>query len=107
MGDSEITIARKSALGAAGPLGRHRRADVVTADHGHTSRIIDPQTTADHSPGAISVLTTDEGSPMTINDATNLHGRPQSHTGTEVRVAAQGRRPPTCSASSTSPTSST
>jgi alkaline phosphatase len=25
---------------------------VVTADHGHTSQIIDPQTDADHSPGA-------------------------------------------------------
>jgi alkaline phosphatase/streptomycin-6-phosphatase len=63
---------------------------VVTADHAHTSQIIDPQTASDHSPGAISVLTTDEGSSMTVNYATNLDGRSQSHTGSEVRVAAQG-----------------
>jgi uncharacterized protein YjbI with pentapeptide repeats len=63
---------------------------IVTADHGHTSQMIDPQTASDHSPGAISVLTTDEGSPMTVNYPTNLDTRSQSHTGTEVRVAAQG-----------------
>src|SRR5689334_16321663 len=43
---------------------------VVTAEHGHTSQIIDPQTAADHSPGAISVLTTNEGVNMTANYAT-------------------------------------
>ncbi len=63
---------------------------IVTADHGHTSQIIDPQTAADHSPGAIATLLTKEGQPMVVNYATNLHGRSQSHTGTEVRVAAQG-----------------
>jgi alkaline phosphatase len=63
---------------------------VVTADHGHTSQIIDPQTTADHSPGAISTLLTHEDVSMVVNYATNLHTRSQSHTGTEVRVAAQG-----------------
>jgi alkaline phosphatase len=63
---------------------------VVTADHGHTSQIIDPPTASDHTPGAMATLITHEGQPMTINYATNLHGRSQSHTGTEVRVAAQG-----------------
>src|SRR4029077_20259725 len=63
---------------------------IVTADHGHTSQIIDPQTMSDHSPGAISILTTHEGVDMVVNYATNLHTRSQSHTGTEVRVAAQG-----------------
>jgi alkaline phosphatase len=63
---------------------------IVTADHGHTSQIIDPQTATDHSPGAIATLITHEGQPMVVNYATNLHGRSQSHTGTEVRVAAQG-----------------
>jgi alkaline phosphatase/streptomycin-6-phosphatase len=63
---------------------------IVTADHGHTSQIIDPQTAADHSPGAISTLITQEDVQMVVNYATNLHGRSQSHTGTEVRVAAQG-----------------
>ncbi len=63
---------------------------IVTADHGHTSQIIDPQTAADHSPGAIATLVTADGQPMVVNYATNLHGRSQSHTGTQVRVAAQG-----------------
>jgi len=63
---------------------------IVTADHGHTSQIIDPQTATDHSPGAIATLITHEGQPMVVNYATNLNGRSQSHTGTQVRVAAQG-----------------
>jgi alkaline phosphatase len=63
---------------------------IVTADHGHTSQIIDPPTATDHSPGAIATITTHEGQPMVINYATNLDGRSQSHTGTEVRLAAQG-----------------
>jgi alkaline phosphatase/streptomycin-6-phosphatase len=63
---------------------------IVTADHAHTSQIIEAQTANDHSPGATSTLTTDEGVPMVVNYATNLDGRSQSHTGSEVRVAAQG-----------------
>jgi alkaline phosphatase len=63
---------------------------VVTADHGHTSQIIDPQTATDHSPGSIATLITADGQPMVVNYGTNLAGRSQSHTGTEVRIAAQG-----------------
>jgi alkaline phosphatase len=63
---------------------------IVTADHGHTSQIIDPATATDHTPGAMATIITHEGQPMTLNYATNLPGRSQSHTGTEVRVAAQG-----------------
>ena len=63
---------------------------IVTADHGHTSQIIDPPTAADHSPGSIATLITKDGQPMTVNYGTNLAGRSQSHTGTEVRIAAQG-----------------
>jgi alkaline phosphatase len=63
---------------------------VVTADHGHTSQIIEPQTATDHSPGAISTLVTADGAEMVVNYATNLDGRSQSHTGTQVRIAAQG-----------------
>jgi alkaline phosphatase len=63
---------------------------IVTADHGHTSQIIEAQTATDHSPGAIATITTHEGQPMVINYATNLDTRSQSHTGTEVRVVAQG-----------------
>ena len=63
---------------------------IVTADHGHTSQIVEAQTATDHSPGAIATIITHEGQPMVVNYATNLDGRSQSHTGTEVRVAAQG-----------------
>jgi len=63
---------------------------IVTADHGHTSQIVEAQTATDHSPGAIATLITHEGQPMVVNYATNLDGGSQSHTGTEVRVAAQG-----------------
>jgi alkaline phosphatase len=63
---------------------------IVTADHGHTSQIVEAQSAADHSPGAIATLITADGQPMVVNYATNLDGRSQSHTGTEVRIAAQG-----------------
>ena len=68
------------------------RSIIVTADHGHTSQIIEAQTDTDHSPGAIATLITADGQPMVVNYATNLPGRSQSHTGTEVRVAAEGPR---------------
>jgi alkaline phosphatase len=63
---------------------------VVTADHGHTSQIVEAQTDTDHSPGDIVTVTTADGQPMIVNYATNLHGRSQSHTGTEVRIVASG-----------------
>jgi alkaline phosphatase len=64
---------------------------VVTADHGHTSQIIEavPEDQTDH-PGAFSVLTTHDGADMTVNYATEPPGSSQSHTGTQVRIAAQG-----------------
>ena len=31
-----------------------------------------------------------DGEPMVVNYGPNLHGRSQSHTGTEVRIAARG-----------------
>jgi alkaline phosphatase len=82
--DRSIAIARQWAKSHPDTL------IIVTADHGHTSQIIDPQTAADHSPGSIATLITHEGQPMVVNYGTNLAGRSQSHTGTEVRVAAQG-----------------
>jgi alkaline phosphatase/streptomycin-6-phosphatase len=64
---------------------------VVTADHGHTAQIIDavPATQANH-PGAYSVLKTIDGANMTVNYATAPLNGSQSHTGTQVRIAAQG-----------------
>lgn len=63
---------------------------LVTADHGHTSQIVEPQTATDHSPGAIATLITADNQPMVVNYGTNLPGRSMSHTGTEVRLAAKG-----------------
>lgn len=64
---------------------------VVTADHAHTSQIIDQVAAGqtDH-PGVFSVLETADGARMTVNYATGPRGSSQNHTGTEVRIAAQG-----------------
>ena len=64
---------------------------IITGDHGHTSQIIEPVDPGQKNhPGAFSVLTTLEGAQMTVNYATEPPGTSQSHTGTEIRVAAQG-----------------
>jgi alkaline phosphatase len=63
---------------------------VVTADHAHTSQIVPAPSPADHSPGVFSTLTTADGANMTISYATNVPGRSQEHTGTQIRIAAQG-----------------
>ena len=71
---------------------KHPRTLVsVTADHGHTSQIIPPPTNA-AQPGVFSKLTTADGTDMTVSYATSPVGASQEHTGTEVRVAAQGPR---------------
>ena len=61
---------------------------IVTADHGHTSQIIPVSDTT--SPGLTSTLLTTDGAEMKINYGTNGPGQSQEHTGTEVRIAAQG-----------------
>ena len=67
---------------------------IVTADHGHTSQIVEyPQTAAHHSPGVFATLLTADGQPMVLSYATVANGSSRSsqdHTGTEVRLAAQG-----------------
>lgn len=60
---------------------------VVTADHGHTSQIVETGTT---TTGVTATLTTNEGAPMTISYATAPYGESQQHTGTEVRIVAGG-----------------
>ena len=65
---------------------------IVTADHAHTSQIIPQPTATDHSPGAFSTLVTHDNALMTVNYATNLHGRSQEHTGSQLRIAAFGPR---------------
>jgi len=60
---------------------------VTTADHGHTSQIVPPEATP---PGLSSTLVTDEGQQLKVNYSTNTPGQSQEHTGTQVRIAAQG-----------------
>ena len=64
---------------------------IVTADHAHTSQIISPvpPTQTDH-PGAFSVLITADSAEMTVNYASEPPGSSQSHTGAQLRIAAQG-----------------
>jgi alkaline phosphatase len=65
---------------------------IVTADHAHTSQILDgnEQTATDHAPGVIRKLRTNDGADLVVSYGTNLAGRSQEHTGSTVRVAAQG-----------------
>jgi alkaline phosphatase len=58
----------------------------VTADHAHTSQIIE---VGSDSPGKTVTLTTADGAPMTINYGTST-GSSQQHTGTQLRVAGYG-----------------
>ena len=58
---------------------------VTTADHAHTSQIVDGNT-----PGLTAHLATLEGSQMTVAYGTSAAGGSQQHTGTQVRVAAYG-----------------
>jgi alkaline phosphatase len=60
---------------------------VVTADHGHTSQIVETGTT---TTGVTATLTTHDGAPMTISYATTAVPGSQQHTGTEVRIDAVG-----------------
>jgi alkaline phosphatase/streptomycin-6-phosphatase len=66
---------------------------IVTADHAHASQIV-PEPGGygygGRSPGLLSTLITNEGATMTVSYATNLPGGIQTHTGTQVHVAAQG-----------------
>ncbi|MFE1286830.1 alkaline phosphatase [Streptomyces sp. NPDC058751] len=60
---------------------------VTTADHGHTSQIVPLEATP---PGLSSTLITNEGQQLKVNYSTNTPGQSQEHTGTQVRIAAQG-----------------
>ncbi|GAB3598248.1 alkaline phosphatase [Angustibacter peucedani] len=58
---------------------------VVTADHGHTSQIVEGPTQ-----GFTATLHTNEGGDLTVSYATADITGSQQHTGTEVRIAAGG-----------------
>lgn len=58
---------------------------VVTADHGHTSQIVEAATL-----GYTATLVTHDNANMTVSYATAEITGSQQHTGTEVRIAAGG-----------------
>ncbi|MCW2846899.1 MAG: phoA [Marmoricola sp.] len=58
---------------------------IVTADHAHTSQIVDGTT-----PGLTVNLATKEGSNMIVSYGTAPAGGSQQHTGTQLRVAGYG-----------------
>jgi len=63
---------------------------IVTGDHAHAGQIVSTPTDADHPSGALSTLMTVDRVPMTVSYATNGYPRSQDHTGTQIRVDAQG-----------------
>ncbi|MGF3056018.1 alkaline phosphatase [Microbacterium sp. YY-01] len=59
---------------------------IVTADHAHTSQIVDST-----PPTALSIaLETTEGSTMKVSYGTSAAGSSQQHTGSQVRIAGFG-----------------
>jgi len=63
---------------------------IVTADHAHSSQLVPEPTEKNHSPGSFTTLITADGVKMTVNYATNLPGKSQKHTGSQVHIAAEG-----------------
>ncbi len=86
------TIAFDRAAALALEFARRRRDTlvVVTADHGHASQIVSLPTDASPPTGLLSVLLTQDGAPMAVAYGTAPYHRSQDHTGTQVRIAAEG-----------------
>jgi alkaline phosphatase/streptomycin-6-phosphatase len=67
---------------------------IVTADHGHSTQIVPEPKQGDHSAGLMSTLITADKANMTLLYATNSvccsSQHSMEHTGTQVRIAAQG-----------------
>ena len=62
---------------------------LLTADHGHTSQIVE---TGTNTPGLTTTLRTADDAPMTLSYGTAPAGGSQEHTGTQVRIAGYGPR---------------
>ena len=58
---------------------------IVTADHAHTSQIVDSST-----PGLTAKLTTKDGSDMIVAYGTSATPGSKQHTGSQLRVAGYG-----------------
>jgi len=63
---------------------------IVTGDHGQAGQILSTPTDMDHPAGPLSVLLTADHAPLTVSYSTDAYHRSQDHTGTEIRIAAQG-----------------
>ncbi len=67
---------------------------IVTADHGHSTQIVPVPTAEVHGPGLMSTLITTDKANMALYYGTNSvccsSSHNMEHTGTEVRIAAQG-----------------
>ena len=67
---------------------------IVTADHGHSTQIVPLPKPDNHSSGLMSTLTTADKANMTLLYGTNsiccASEHSMEHTGTQVRIAAQG-----------------
>lgn len=63
---------------------------IVTADHGHSSQIVETPSALEHPAGLMSTLRTREGSLLTLSYGTAVGQAAQGHTGTQVRIAARG-----------------
>ena len=59
----------------------------MTGDHAHSSQIVEP---GSELQGLGSILTTVDGMDMELSYGTAPKGGSQSHTGAQIRVAAQG-----------------
>jgi len=59
---------------------------IVTADHAHSSQIVENDTKA---PGLTQALNTKDNAVMTVSYG-NSEGESQEHTGTQLRIAAYG-----------------
>ncbi|MBJ7450896.1 MAG: alkaline phosphatase [Blastococcus sp.] len=59
----------------------------MTGDHAHTSQIVE---VGSQPAGFSSILTTDEGAQMQVTYGTGSTPNGQGHTGSQIRVAAQG-----------------
>lgn len=60
---------------------------IITGDHAHTSQIVENDAVP---AGFTSLLTTDEGEVMSVTYGTGETPTSQGHTGSQIRVAAQG-----------------
>ena len=67
---------------------------IVTADHGHSTQIVPEPKTDVHGTGLMSTLITADKANMTLHYGTNSvccsSSHSMEHTGTQVRIAAQG-----------------